>query len=389
MALRAHRETSNATTPPLAYRRMVVKAGTNVLTDDAQALDSKVMASLVSQLVQVRRMGAQVVLVTSGAIAAGREALGQAAGQDGRSVAASQVLAAVGQSRLMHQYQELFSRHETSVAQALLTRHDLEDRAGYLNIRNTLEGLLQRGVVPVVNENDVVNIEEISPEGFGDNDELSALVANLIDADLLLMLTDTKGLYTADPHRDQSAQLVPVVEHIDDAVLAQAGEYHSATTRGGMRSKLEAARLATSAGVTVAIVSGAEPQVVCRVAQGEAVGTLFPSSVSRMESRKRWMLSGLTESKGEVVVDGGAVTALRTHSSSLLPAGVREVRGEFERGDLVAIVGPQGRRVACGITNYGVGDLKAIMGARSSQIHRRLGHHFGDEVVHRNNMAVL
>ncbi len=368
---------------------MVVKAGTNVLTDGAQALDGKVMASLVAQLVQVRRMGAQVVLVTSGAIAAGREALGQAGGQDGRSVAASQVLAAVGQSRLMHQYQELFSRHETSVAQALLTRHDLEDRSGYLNIRNTLEGLLQRGVVPVVNENDVVNVEEIGPEGFGDNDQLSALVANLIDADLLLLLTDTKGLYTADPHRDQSAQLVPVVEQIDDSVLAQASEYHSATTRGGMRSKLKAARLATSAGVTVAIVSGAEPQVVCRVAQGETVGTLFPSSVSHMESRKRWMLSGLSESKGEVVVDEGAVAALRTHNGSLLPAGVREVRGQFERGDLISIVGLHGRRVACGITNYAAGDLEAIMGARSSQIHQRLGHHFGDEVVHRNNMAVL
>jgi glutamate 5-kinase len=387
MALHAAHKPSGSSTSALAYRRVVVKAGTNVLTNGADALDAKLMASLVSQIVELQGMGARVILVTSGAIAAGREVLGET--PDGRGAADKQQLAAVGQSRLMHRYQELFSHFDTVVAQALLTRHDLEDRLGYLNIRNTLDGLLNRGVVPVVNENDVVNVEEISQEGFGDNDQLSALVANLVDADLLLMLTDSGGLYTADPHRDPSAQLVPLVERIDDAVLAQAEQHRSETSRGGMRSKLEAARMATGSGVTVAIASGTEPRVVCRVAQGEAVGTLFPTSVSRMESRKRWILSGLADGGGTVSVDQGAEKALRTKHGSLLPAGVREVRGRFKRGDVVSILGPQGERVACGIANYDDTDLRVIMGTRSDQFLQLLGHHFGDEVVHRNNMAVL
>lgn len=389
MALRPSQSSSNAseTAPKLVYRRVVVKAGTHTLTGGSESLDTGAMASLVSQLVELRGMGGQVVLVSSGAIAAGRLEMGS--GQEGRGVAARQLLAAVGQSRLMYTYRELFSRFQTTVAQALLTRRDIEDRQGYLNVRNTLEGLLERGVVPVVNENDVVNIEEIGQDGFGDNDQLSALVANLVDADLLLILTDVGGLYTADPHRDPSARLVPVVEQIDEGVLAQAGRHQGDVSRGGMRSKLEAARLATSWGVTVAVADGSEPGVLSRVAKGEPVGTLFPSSVSRMESRRRWMLSGLAEGGGKVVVDEGAVSALRTRKGSLLAAGVREVHGRFQRGDVISIWGPVEEQVACGISNYDNADVHQIMGARSDQILSRLGHHFGDEVVHRNNMAVL
>ena len=389
MALRPSKSSSNAseTTPKLVYRRVVVKAGTHTLTGGTESLDTGAMASLVSQLVELRGMGGQVVLVSSGAIAAGRLEMGSE--QEGRGVAARQLLAAVGQSRLMYVYRELFSGFQTTVAQALLTRRDIEDRQGYLNVRNTLEGLLERGVVPVVNENDVVNIEEIGQDGFGDNDQLSALVANLIDADLLLILTDVGGLYTADPHRDPSARLVPVVEQIDEGVLAQAGRHQGDVSRGGMRSKLEAARLATSWGVTVAVADGSEPGVLSCVARGEPVGTLFPSRVSRMESRRRWMLSGLAEGGGKVVVDEGAVTALRTGKGSLLAAGVREVHGQFQRGDVISIWGPVEEQVACGISNYDNADVHQIMGARSDQILSRLGHHFGDEVVHRNNMAVL
>ncbi|MEE8518187.1 MAG: glutamate 5-kinase [Dehalococcoidia bacterium] len=257
----------------LAYRRIVVKAGTNVLTGKGPRLAVDVMTSLAAQVVAVREAGAQVVLVTSGAIAAGREAIGTP--QDAKGVGVSQMLAAIGQSRLMHTYEELFSKHGVVVAQALLTRRDIDDRAGYLNVRNTLERLLENGVVPIVNENDVVDTAEINQDRFGDNDTLSAVVADLIDADLLMMLTDTGGLFTADPNRDPAATLVPRVERIDASVLKLAEAHRSKTTRGGMASKLEAAQRATSSGVTVVIAPGTERDVVLRVAKGEAIGTLF------------------------------------------------------------------------------------------------------------------
>ena len=383
----AARKAARGNSKPLIHRRLVVKAGTNVLTRRGAKLDAGVMASLVAQVVEVRTLGAQVVLVTSGAIAAGREALGL--GPESKAVPMRQMLAAVGQSRLMHRYQELLSKHGVTVAQALLTRHDVEDRQGYLNIRNTLDRLLDSGVVPIVNENDVVDTEEIGQERFGDNDQLSALVANLVDADLLLMLTDTGGLFTADPDRDPSATLIPRVERVDESVLARAAAHDSTTTRGGMASKLASAQRATAAGVTVVIAGGEEPNVVERAARGEQVGTVFLPAATPKESRKRWLLSGMAKSGGALVVDDGAVKALRSRSGSLLPAGVREVQGTFARGDVIAVISGTGERVACGIVNYEAKDLEAIRGARSDQIIGRLGHHFGDEAVHRNNMVVL
>ena len=371
----------------LAYRRVVVKAGTNVLTQRGPSLDRDMMASLVSQIVEVQRLGAQVLLVTSGAIAAGREAVGEPRLTKG--VALSQMLAAVGQSRLMHAYQELFSRDDVTVAQTLLTRRDVEDRVGYLNVRNTLEQLINYGVVPIINENDVVDTAEIGQDRFGDNDTLSALVANLVDADLLVMLTDAGGLYTADPNRDPKATLIPRVDEIDGSVMALAEPHTSSTTRGGMASKLEAARQATASGVAVVIAPGAEPDVVRRVACGEALGTLFPATTTKLESRKRWLLSGMADSGGVLVADDGAVRAVRAEERSLLPAGVSSVRGEFRRGDVIAVESASGQRIAYGLSNYDAADLRAIQRAKSDQILERLGHHYGDEAIHRNNMVVL
>ncbi|MEX2431536.1 MAG: glutamate 5-kinase [Dehalococcoidia bacterium] len=386
MALHPSDTATSADRPALAYRRIVVKAGTNVLTGKSPRLDRPVMESLVDQMVRVRSLGAQVVLVTSGAIAAGREAM--SASPDAK-VQVRQMLAAVGQSRLMHAYQELFSKSGVIVAQALLTRRDVEDRVGYLNVRNTLESLLDNGAVPIVNENDVVDTAEIGQERFGDNDTLSALVANLIDADLLLILTDTGGLYTADPKRDPDATLIPRVDEIGEAVMALAEAHRSTISRGGMGSKLEAARRAVSAGVTAIIANGREPDVLPRVACGEALGTLFPTTVTAMESRKRWLLSGMAESGGVLVIDEGAARAVAEHARSLLPAGVREVRGVFNRGDVVVLLNAADRRVGYGIANYGAEELRAISGARSDQILGKLGHHYGDEAVHRNNMVTL
>jgi glutamate 5-kinase len=372
---------------PLAYHRIVVKAGTNVLTSSGTRLDRDAMANIVGQMAEVQAAGAQVILVTSGAIAAGREVMAKS--RDAKGVGLGQMLAAVGQSRLMHAYQEMFAKHDIVVAQALLTHQDVEGRRGYLNVRNTLEALLANGIVPIVNENDVVDTEEISQERFGDNDTLSALVANIIDADLLLILSDVAGLYTADPNRDKSAQLIERVDEVDAATMALAEEHRSSTTRGGMGSKLRAASLATSTGVNVVIAGGQEPDVITHLARGASQGTIFPATANHLESRKRWLLSGTADSGGVLVIDEGAVKAVRRQSSSLLPAGVREVTGVFKRGDVVAIAEPGGKRIAVGVSNYDSDELGSIKGAKSSDIARLLGHSFGDEAIHRNNMAVL
>ena len=376
---------SDASTPH-AHMRIVVKAGTNVLTGGGESLDLEAMASLVDQIATLHSQGVEVMLVTSGAIAAGRHLVDQFL--ERKDVPFRQVLAAVGQSHLMHTYGQLFGRHNLIVAQALLSRGDIQDREGYLNVRNTLVDLLELGVIPIINENDVVAVEEIGVEVFGDNDNLSAMVSNLVDADLLIILSDIGGLYTADPHEDANAQLIPTVERVDEAIEALAGASHSARSRGGMRAKLEAIKLATASGVAVALGDGREPGVVPRLAAGESAGTFFAPTASKMESRKRWMLSGLS-TRGEIVVDAGAARALRSDNSSLLPAGVKQVTGDFQRGDIVLVVDDQGERVACGIVGYGAADIAGIRGLRSDRIEETLGHTYGEEVLHRSNLVLL
>jgi glutamate 5-kinase len=330
--------------------------------------------------------GREVVIVSSGAIAAGRERLeGEASRRD---VPFRQALAAVGQPRLMQAYDRLFAKHGRVVAQTLLSKRDLHDRIGYLNARNTLLGLLEMGVAPIVNENDAVAIDEIAGAKIGDNDNLSALVANLIDADLLVLLTDTGGLHTADPRRDKGARLIERVERITREIEEIAGGSESGRGVGGMATKVQAAKLATSGGADVFIASGHERDVLTRIAEGEHIGTLFPAQRSSVESRKRWMLSGLS-TRGAIVVDAGAARALTSQKKSLLPAGVHEVQGPFRRGDAVNIVGPDGHAIACGITNYADGELDTIRGVRSDRIAEVLGYQYGAEVVHRNNLVVL
>jgi len=367
------------------YGRMVAKLGTNVLTAGGDRLDLAVMAALVRQVALLREQGVQVAIVSSGAIAAGRHRLGVKG--EARDVPQRQVLAAVGQPDLMYAYQQLFSWHGITVAQTLLSRRDLADRQGYLNARNTLLSLLALGVVPIVNENDVVAVEEIEGSAIGDNDTLSALVANLVDADLLVILTDTDGLYTADPYRDPQARLIRRVERIDEEVERLAGASHG-PGRGGMATKVQAAKLATASGTHVVIANGHAPDVLVRAAAGEEVGTFFPAATDRLESRKRWMLSGLSW-RGSIVVDEGAVRALREGKASLLPAGVVAAQGDFQRGDVVAIVDPRGQRVACGIANYGAREVEAIKGLRSDRIEEVLGYAYGQEVVHRDNLVLL
>jgi glutamate 5-kinase len=368
------------------YHRVVVKLGTLLLTAGTHRLDLEVMASLVGQVARLHEEGREVILVSSGAIAAGRHKLKLF--KDRRDIPTRQVLAAVGQSSLMHAYEQLFSWHGITVAQALLTKADMADRSGYLNARNTLLSLLELGVVPIVNENDVVAVDEIKEAKFGDNDNLSAMVANMVDADLLVLLGEVPGLFTADPHLDPGAQLIPRVEKIDEAIEHLARDSSTPYGTGGMLTKLEAAKLATNSGAAVVIASGREPQVLLRLVQGEPLGTFFPPATTKLESRKRWMLSGLAR-RGKLMVDEGAVTAIKKKNKSLLPAGVKEVSGSFQRGDIVDIVDAQNRWIACGITNYSSSDITVIKGAHSHEIIHLLGYEYGAEVVHRNNLVVL
>ena len=369
-----------------AYKRVVAKFGTSLLTAGTDQLDMEAMSALVGQVARLRQRGHEVIVVTSGSIAAGRHRLNATgAGKEGPS---RQVLASVGQSHLMHTYDGLFADHGLVAAQALLTRRALADREGYLNARNTLLALLDLGAVPVVNENDVVAVEEIEGILIGDNDNLSALVTNLVDADLLVMLTDTGGLHTADPRRDPNAKLIDRVERITPEIEALADDASTPHGVGGMVTKLEAAKLATAGGADVVIANGHNEGVLERLVAGEAEGTVFPATADRMESRKRWMLSGLS-TRGKIVIDAGAAKAVLTQGKSLLPAGVHEVAGPFDRGDSVSICSDDGRELAIGVTNYGHEDATAICGRRSDKIEETLGHEYGAELVHRNNLVLL
>ena len=288
----------------------------------------------------------------------------------------------------MRTYEQLFGRHNITVAQALLTKEDLSDRSGYLNARNTLLALIELGVICIVNENDVVAIDEIEQLKFGDNDNLSAMVANLVDADLLVLLTDIGGLYTADPRLHPEAQLIRRVDKIDAEIERLASDTANQRGTGGMTTKIEAAKLATSSGTSVIIANGRELDILLRIDKGEDLATWFPAQVNKMESRKRWMLSGLA-SKGKIVVDEGAMVALTKQNKSLLPAGIVGVEGNFQRGDIVDIFDKQGKHIACGISNYDSTDILVIKGAHSDKIPALLGYDYGDEVIHRNNMVIV
>jgi len=364
----------------------VAKFGTSLLTGGSDRLNQDVMSSLVGQVAQLHQQGLELVVVSSGAIASGRYKLGLT--KELRGIPFKQVLASVGQNRLMQVYEQLFNQYNITVAQALLTKADLSDRAGYLNARNTLLALLELRVLCIVNENDVVAVDEIEEAKFGDNDNLSAMVANLIDADLLLILTDTAGLYTADPHRDPDARLISRVETIDSEIEQLAADTTSSFSTGGMVTKIEAAKIATASGVTVVIADGREQDIILRLVAGKVAGTHFVPTTSKLESRKRWMLSGLS-TRGKVVVDSGAALALRKQKRSLLAAGIREVEGRFQRGDIVNIYDTGGVRLGCGITNYSSADIESVKGAHSREIATLLGYDYGSEVVHRNNLVVL
>ena len=362
--------------------RIVVKLGTHILTDGGDRLSRPRMLELVRQVALLRGQGHEMLLVSSGAIFAGRELLGPPARR--KDIPFKQILAAVGQVRLMGLYEQFFGLYDTPVAQALLTRADLADRGRYLNARNTLLSLLRLRVVPVVNENDVVAVDEIK---IGDNDNLSALVANMVDADWLMILTDQAGLFTADPRSDPNAQLIPEVAAITEQIRRLAEGRGSAIGTGGMLTKIEAAELATRSGTHVVIAAGREPEVLPRLVAGEALGTRFPAMVSQVESRKRWILA--EPARGELGLDPGAAQAVARQGKSLLAVGVTRASGSFERGQTVRLLGPDGHEIARGITNYSASDLGLILGRQSEDIPVLLGYQYGPTVVHRDDLVLV
>lgn len=365
--------------------RIVVKIGSSTLTAGTNQLSLPQILDLVSQIVRLKERGFQMILVSSGAIAAGLETLNYP--ELPKFIPAKQMLAAVGQPRLMGIYADLFGLYGIDVAQILLTRLDLSDRRRYLNARNTLEALLAQGVIPIINENDTVATEEIK---VGDNDNLSALVSNLIEADLLIMLTDKQGVFTADPDRDQEAVLIPEVvgERIPDSLWSAAGKENNKIGTGGMFTKIQAADLARRSGTKVVITKGSIPDVISGVINGEPLGTRFEPLVSNLESRKRFILAG-PKSNGIITVDSGAEEILKKGKSSLLPVGVIRVEGEFERGETVIIRNQTGLEIAFGLANYNYEEVKTIQGRQSAEIEELLGFSYGNELVHHDNLIVV
>jgi glutamate 5-kinase len=368
------------------YQRVVIKFGTSLLTGGKNFLDQVVMADLVRQVSQLHNQGREIIIVSSGAIASGRHKLGLV--KKVKGIPNKQVCFSVGQSRLMNVYENLFDPHNITIAQGLLTKAELSDRFGYLNVRNTLMALLDLHVICIINENDMVAVDEIHDAKFGDNDNLSAMVANLVDADLLVILTEVDGLFTSDPHIDPIARFVPEVNRIDTSIEQLASDTSGKLGTGGMLTKIEAAKLATASGVTVIIANGRTPDILLKIASGQSFGTKFNPITDHLDSRERWMLSGLCN-KGSLAIDTGAVEALRKQKSSLLAAGIKHVEGTFHRGDLVSVYDVSGAYVGTGITNYSSEDIAIIKGMHSQKIAGILGCDYGAEVIHRNNLVIL
>lgn len=364
-------------------RRIVVKVGSGVLSRGGVGLHRKAIQALAVSLAALQAQGVEVVLVSSGAILAGMEALGLT--DRPRELPLKQAAAAVGQSHLMRAYEEAFQPCGRRVAQVLLTQEDLRHRGRYLNARNTLFTLLGLQVLPIVNENDTVAVREIQ---FGDNDTLSALVAHLTQADLLVILTDTEGVFTADPRRDPMARLIPVVRPQDAIASYCAEDTGSAASIGGMTSKVRAARRAAVAGIPTVVASGQIPGTMEAILKAEEVGTLFIPSRSRMRSRQRW-LAFASQPRGGIVVDAGAKAALVRGGKSLLSSGIRGTERSFRAGDVVSLVDLTGREFARGLVNYARDEVEKIKGLRTDQIAAALGVKTYDEVVHRDNLVIL
>lgn len=364
-------------------KRIVVKVGTSTLTHGSGKLNLQRIEKLIRELADLANSGKEIILVTSGAVGAGMDRLGLK--EKPKTIPEKQAAAAVGQSILMHVYGKIFGEYGQVVAQVLLTREDSVNRKRFANSRNTLLTLLTMGVIPIINENDAVAVDELK---IGDNDTLSAMVSSIVEADLLIILSDVEGVYSANPQTDPDAVLIPEIRDITPAIEDLAGGPGTQRGTGGMYTKIQAAKIAVNSGVVMVIASGAQDGVVRKVLCGERVGTLFIPKASRLHIRKRWLAFG-ARLRGSVTVDKGCEQAMVTSGSSLLPAGVITVEGDFEQGNTISIFTAERREIARGLSNYSADEVRKIAGAQSAEIAQRLGYKPYNEVVHRDNMVLL
>ena len=365
-------------------KRIVIKVGTSTITHGTGKRNFARIDHLARQIADLANQGKEIILVSSGAVAVGVDRLGLK--EKPKTIPEKQAAAAVGQGVLMHTYEKIFADYGQIVAQVLLTRIDSVDRHRYTNSRNTFLALLKHGVIPIVNENDVVATDELK---IGDNDNLSATVAGIVDADLLIILSDVDGLYTANPQKYPDARLVPEVSDITQEIEDSAGGAGSSVGTGGMFTKIQAAKAATSSGIHMIIAAGEQENVISRILNGEAVGTLFVSRENRLQFRKRWLAFGARIS-GRLVVDDGCAKAVRKRGScSILPAGIIGVEGGFEAGGTVSVIDKTGHEIARGLTNYSSDELALIKGAKTSEIETLIGHKNFDEVIHRDDLVIL
>ncbi|MEG1345717.1 MAG: glutamate 5-kinase [Acidaminococcaceae bacterium] len=365
-------------------KRIVIKVGSSTITHSTGKCNFSQIDRLAREIADLENQGKEIILVSSGAVAVGVDRMGLP--EKPRTIPGKQAAAAVGQGVLMHTYEKIFADYGQTVAQVLLTRIDSVDRHRYTNCRNTFLALLEHRVIPIVNENDVVAIDELK---IGDNDNLSATVAGIVDADLLIILSDVAGLYTANPQRDPNARLVSEVTDITPAIEASAGEAGSLVGTGGMATKIQAAKAATSSGIHLVIAAGEEKYAIERILKGEDLGTLFVSRENRLQFRKRWLAFG-ARIVGQIVIDSGCAQAVqRAGGCSILPAGILAVSGEFEAGNTISVVAEAGQELARGLTNYSSEELQAIKGTKTSQIEELIGHKQFDEVIHRDNLVIL
>lgn len=362
-------------------RRWVVKIGSALLTNNGCGLKHELLDIWVSQIAELNKQGIEIVLVSSGAVAEGVSRLGWK--QRPQVVHELQAAAAVGQMGLIQAYEVCFQKYDKHTAQILLTHDDVANRARYLNARTSLNTLLKLGVIPIVNENDSVATDEIR---FGDNDTLAGLVANLIEAELLVLLTDQNGLYDADPRKNSAAKLIEQAEADDKSLESVAGEGGS-LGRGGMRTKLKAAVVAMKSGTQTVIASGSEDSILLKIANGENTGTLLTTKQETLQAKKQW-LANQAYLKGKVMLDNGAVSALKENGKSLLPVGIKSVEGEFKRGEIIACVDLSGKEIARGLVNYDSAQSKLIIGKSTKEIQKILGRIEEDEFIHRDNLII-
>ncbi|MEM7009780.1 MAG: glutamate 5-kinase [Thermodesulfobacteriota bacterium] len=363
--------------------RVIIKIGSSVLTDQGGSLSESIFEKLADQISKICDKNIEVIIVSSGAIASGMKKLGITSRPT--EISMKQAIAAAGQSTLIWHYERAFSEYNKKVAQILLTLDGLSDRKRFLNARKTLTTVLSMGIIPIINENDTVAVEEIM---LGDNDNLAAHITSLIEADLLIMLTDIEGLYDKDPRANQDAELISLIDRIGKEIENTAGDTVGSTTIGGMKTKIEAAKKAAAYGVPTIIANGNNGETLEQIFSGEEVGTLFLPSEQSLSGRKHWIAFTL-KSSGEIVIDSGATKALTASGKSLLPSGIKEVKGSFGVGESVACIDESGTLIARGLTSYSSAEIVKIMGSKTTDIENILGYKYSDEVIHRDDLVVI